>query len=73
MKKKSSKKEIEESIKSFRTLNEKRQKDDEGGKINKKIIFDFVKKTPLESYLAITLVIIMFFGYIWLYVYSSGK
>ena len=42
-------------------------------KINKKIIFDFVKKTPLESYIAIIVIIVMFFGYIWLYVYSSGQ
>lgn len=51
----------------------KKSSKEEKVKINKKIIFDFVKKTPLESYIAITLVIIIFFGYILLYVYSSGK
>jgi hypothetical protein len=30
-------------------------------------------KIPPESYLAIILIVIMFFGYIWLYVYSSKQ
>jgi len=58
-----SKKEIKESTEYFQKKNKQWQMVDEEKK----------QKTPIESYFAWILITVMFFGYIWLYVYSSGK
>jgi hypothetical protein len=61
--KKFSKKEIKESTEYFQKKNKQWQMEDE----------EKNQKIPLESYIAIIVIIVMFFGYIWLYVYSSGQ
>jgi hypothetical protein len=58
-----SKKEIKESTEYFQKKNKQWQMEDE----------EKNQKIPLESYIAIIVIIVMFFGYIWLYVYSSGQ
>ena len=58
-----SKKEIKESTEYFQKKNKQWQIVDEEKK----------QKTPIESYFAWILITVMFFGYIWLYVYSSGQ
>lgn len=58
-----SKKEIKESTEYFQKKNKHWQMEDE----------EKNQKIPLESYIAIIVITVMFFGYIWLYVYSSSQ